>query len=163
VSMPVRFVNYIYPPPESFLPITMPDNSTLTSGDWSRHGYVMVHVPIPLDTSNSSGMVHVVSSHELNWPGCDGYGTILQTEGFIRMATSNYANAGMEKGQCLYLLSCPNGNLKSTYGSQVPAILVDPPPQNTCTPYLRDSRLVVDGKCFPIGKAFLVFNPTACD
>jgi RHS repeat-associated protein len=81
----------------------------------------------------------------------------------IRIATSNYIFNGMHGNECEYMLFCPNGNTQSTCGAQAPAVLMEGPPVNPCRNYLHDSRLVVNGKCVPVGSAQLSSLPVDCN
>jgi hypothetical protein len=71
--------------------ITMPDGSISLLGDSSRSGYVMVHQSVPAAAFAQGGIVEVDSQHELNWPGCDGYGTILLSSLQFEVATTKTA------------------------------------------------------------------------
>lgn len=101
------------------------------------------------------------------WQGeamCSSAGLLVTVGGnsLIGLAWGNYIFNGMEGTQCDYMLYCPNGNTASTCGKQVPEILVDGPPANTCRNYLNDLRLTFEGKCFSIGKAALSSTPINC-
>lgn len=93
--------------------VTMPDGSTLSGGGWSPKGFVMVNIPLSIATANSGDVFTISSSHELNWPGCDGYGTIVST-GVLLSLRNNYGTIdgwfdSQGKRTCSYVPACSNG------------------------------------------------------
>lgn len=141
--------------------VTGQNGQKTTQGGYNLHGYVMVHMPLTVNTS-LTGDITIASSHELNWPGCDGYGIIIQTSTLLHLAQTNYIFNGMEGSECVYDVYCPNGNAYKPCVLQVPRVVVDGPPVNVCQNYLHDHRLVVDGVCLPVGKAELASTPVDC-
>jgi hypothetical protein len=121
--------------------VTMPDGSTLYGGGWSPHGFVMVSIPFPVDTP---GTISIDSFHELNWPGCDGYGTIVPSHvDFTVVGTQVYdcTNAGGTQpsyGICTF--RCSNAQRSGTFN--IPLYRIQkacPPPRPTCPATLRAS------------------------
>lgn len=96
---------------------------------------------------------------------CSFAGNFFDVAGSIIIGarTSNYILNGMQGNQCEYILYCPNGNTHSTCGVQVPTIYAAGPPVNACTNYLHDTRIVVNGQCFPVGIAVMAANPVDCN
>ena len=74
---------------------------------------------------------------------------------FMYHATANYAYSNWDDGECIYNLSCPNGNDKASCGVQVPQVHWPLPGINggACTKFFWDKRFVVAGDCIPIGKS----------
>ena len=74
---------------------------------------------------------------------------------FMYHATANYAYSNWDDGECIYNLSCPNGNDKASCGVQVPQVHWPLPGINggACTKFFWVKRFVVAGDCIPIGKS----------
>lgn len=94
---------------------------------------------------------------------CSMAGGIWGTGGMIKIATTNYIFNDMIGPECLYIVYCQNGNTHSSCALQVPNVAVDGPPVNVCKNYLHDHRIVIDGVCFPVGKAELANFPVDCN
>jgi hypothetical protein len=75
----------------------------------ASNGYTMVHLPLPLD-SNNTGQFTLNSSHELNWGGCDGFGTIVHTTEYIdigfRVSQWKWYGVATINGTCNYNSLC---------------------------------------------------------
>ena len=82
-------------------------------------------------------------------PDCTGI--LVSSSISIRIADSNYIFNGMKGSSCQYNLFCPNGNTTAT--CNIEPIFAAGPPTNTCQNYLHNHNLVVNKKCFFVGKA----------
>lgn len=95
-------------------------------------------------SSTSSGIVTISSSHELNWPGCDGYGTVVLTSALFRIADTYWAGPPLVvNGLCHYtLLACSTGTPTCT--SSVGVLF-----SMGCPSYIKARSVVIGGVCLP--------------
>jgi hypothetical protein len=147
--------------------VTMPDGSTLYKGGWSPHGFVMVNIPLSIGAANSGDVYTISSSHELNWPGCDGYGTIVSTSAVFSIR-NNYGTLdgwfdAQGKRNCSYVPACSNG-VTPTCNPGGFSYAIPLGTGQTCPVYRRLGSLAttIDGVLVCTGITFDATGPGPC-